>query len=488
MLVRMRHASPLVIPGLLLGLLAPAPSRAAETPLRERLDTVLARLGPHATSAVRVVSLPGGQVLYERNADLSLNPASNMKLVTSATALAKLGPDYRFTTRVLATAPPADGVIEGALVLQGGGDPVLETPDLEKLADALKTAGVRKVTGGLTADDFRYDAERLGIGWNSDDEPFYYSAQISALTLNRNVLNVDVFPGKTEGEPAVVKVRPLPEYVRVVAQPTTGKAGSQSRVNFSRDRARNDLRITGTIAVDGAPLKDRELTMEEPELFTAGVFRKLLAERGIEVTGETSRGKAPAGAAPLAQVQSRPLSEIVALLNKPSDNLVAEMLLKELGYVGKQSGTATAGSDVVEGWLKEIGIRTAGVTVNDGSGLSRMDLVTARVLSDLLIYADKQPWREVFIQSLPVAGIDGTLRNRMKETAAASNVKAKTGSLAHVSALSGYVTTSGGERVVFSVIINNVLIPTSNANAAKRIEDAIAVALAEQKGSLAAGR
>lgn len=458
--------------------LAAGSARADDAAIKSRIDAALERLAPHAITAVRVISATRNQVIYERNVDLSLNPASNMKLFTSAAALAKLGPDYRFTTRVLSHGQIDRQVLSGDLVLQGGGDPVLETPDLERLADAVKAAGIRQVRGRLLADDFRYDDERLGIGWNSDDEPYYYSAQISALTLNRNVLTLDIAPGKKAGQPAVVTVKPVRGYVRVTLLPTTGPAGSATRLSISRARARNEVRITGSIAAGAAAVRNREVTMEEPELFAATVFRKLLRERGIEVTGGIKRGRAPEGAAELASHASRPLSEIVALLNKPSDNLVAEMLLKELGFKVRGAGDAYAGSDVVEAWLREIGVRTTGLRINDGSGLSRMDLVTARAVSDLLAHAEKQPWGPAFLASLPVGGVDGTLRNRFKGTPAEKNLKAKTGSLSRVSALGGYVTSAGGERFIFSVLINNYAGSTASA---KGVEDAIGIALAEDR-------
>lgn len=467
--------------GLLAAWLAVTPAAADPAALRERIDAALAKLGPHPTAAVRVVSLTRGEVLYERNPDLSLNPASNMKLFTLAAVLARLGPDYRFTTRALGVGPVQDGTLKGNLVLQGGGDPVLETPDLEKLADSVKQAGVRRVAGMLVADDYRFDAERLGIGWNSDDEPFYYSAQISALSVNRNVLTLDITPGKKPGAPAEVTVKPLPHYVRVTARPTTGPAASTTRLSISRSRARNEVQVTGTIAADASPVTGREVTMEDPHLFTASLFKKLLRERGIEVTGGVVRAPAPEGATEIAKHVSRPLSEIGPLLNKPSDNLIAEMLLKEIGYAVRKKGDAVNGSEVVEAWLKETGIARSGVVINDGSGLSRMDLVTARAVSELLAHADRQPWGPAFMESLPVAGVDGTLRSRFKSTAAEKNLKAKTGSLSHVTALGGYVTSAGGERFLFSVLINNYIGPLSGANGAKRIEDEIGVALAEDR-------
>jgi D-alanyl-D-alanine carboxypeptidase/D-alanyl-D-alanine-endopeptidase (penicillin-binding protein 4) len=449
--------------------------------LAERIDATLAQVGPHAVGAVRVVSLARGEVRYERNADLSLNPASNMKLLTSATALAKLGPEYRFTTRVLASARPQDGRLAGSLILQGGGDPVLETNGLEALADTVKAAGIREVEGGLTVDDYRFDAQRLGTGWSWDDEPYYYSAQISALTLNRNVIRVEVRPGKSAGDPAVVTAPLLAEYATLKVSAMTAASGSESKIDVERIRGRNEVTVTGSIPLDRAEPASVSVTMEEPELYAGAVFRKLLAERGVHVAGAVTRARVPEGAERIAEHASVPLSEIVTLLNKPSDNLIAEMLLKELGYAVKKSGDAGAGSTVVEGWLKESGIDTGGVKVNDGSGLSRMDLVTARVLSDLLVKADAQPWKEPFFASLPIAGVDGTLRGRMKGTVAERNVHAKSGTLAHVTALSGYVTTAGGERLAFSILINNWPGPVSGPMGAKKFEDAIVLALAEQK-------
>jgi len=460
----------------------PAVTVAADMPLGARIDSALATLGPHALSAVRVVSLPDRKVLYERNVDLSMNPASNMKLFTSAAAMAKLGADYRYTTRVVAAARPnSEGVLDGDLTLVGGGDPVLETPHLEKLADALQAAGLREVTGGLVADDYRYDDERLGIAWNSDDEPFYYSAQITALTVNRNVLLVDVEPGASVGDAARVTARPAGEYVTVENRVRTVAASETTSIRITRRRARNEVVVSGRIAVGTEAARGREVTMEEPQLYTAQLFRNMLTARGIAVKGPNRHGRVPVGGVELAAHLSVPMSEILPLLNKPSDNLIAEMLLKEIGFAVRKSGDATAGSEVLEAWLKEIGIETGGVRVNDGSGLSRMDLVTSRAVSDLLLWVDQQPWRDTYIRSLPVAGVDGTLRSRLRGTTAEKNVTAKTGSLSHVTALGGYVTGRGGQRYVLSILINNYPGPLSGATGAKRAEDAIALALAESE-------
>lgn len=459
----------------------------ADDALAVKIDAALLRLGPHPVAAVRVIALPAGEILYERNADLSMNPASTMKLVTSAAALAKLGPDHRFTTRVLVTGSRksgryGSGVLAGDLVLQGGGDPVLETPHLEKLADAVRAAGIRKVTGGLRVDDHRYDAERLGIGWSWDDEPYYYNPQISALSVNRNILTVDIRPGRTVGAPALVELRPLAGYMAVGARPKTIETGGDTKIEVTRTRGRNTLRVTGTIPLAGEPVRAREVTMEDPAAFAGALFKKLLADRGVRVVGPVVRGATPAGARGVASHQSITLSEILPLLNKPSDNLIAEMLLKEIGFVCKNSGDVYKGSEVVEQWLRDIGIVTTGVRMNDGSGLSRMDLVTARVLSDLLVKIETMPWKDAFVRSLAISGVDGTLKNRFKGTAAEKNLHGKTGTLAHITALAGYLTTVRGERLAFSMLVNHYPGRMSGPDGAKRVEDAIVLLLAERDG------
>jgi D-alanyl-D-alanine carboxypeptidase/D-alanyl-D-alanine-endopeptidase (penicillin-binding protein 4) len=464
---------------LALALLLTAVAQAQAPSLAERIDAALAKLGPHAAVGVRIVAARRGEVLYERNPDLSLNPASNMKLFTAAAALAKLGPDYRFTTRVLAAGELGRrGTLRGALVLQAGGDPVLETPHLEALADAVKAAGLRELRGDLLADDTRYDDVRLGNGWNWDDEPFYYSAQISALTLDRNVARVTVRPGTKPDAPVAVEVNPAPRYLAVTNAAVTSAAGTPSTLRIDRARGRNEVRVSGRLPLGTQPV-EAPITVEEPALHAAELFRTLLEQRGIRVRGRTRRAAAPPGARELAARQSEPLSRIVALLNKPSDNLIAEMLVKELGYAVKHSGDWDSGTTVLRDWLKEEGIGTTGLTLNDGSGLSRQDLVTARSITDLLARARTQPWYGVFEASLPVAGVDGTLRRRLKGTPAEGRLHAKTGSLSHVSALSGYLTTRGGEPVLFSILINNYPGPLSAPNGPTRVQDEIATALAE---------
>ncbi len=440
------------------------------------------RLGPYASAGIRLVALsdsgdPNDAVLFEHNPDSSLNPASNMKLLTSIAALGKLGPEYRFRTRVLARGDIRHGTLRGDLVLQGGGDPILETPGLERLAETLLAHGLKRVDGNLIADDSRFDQERLGSGWNAGDEPFYYSAQVSALSVNRNVLTLGISPGSAVGASARVTVLPVEGYVRLLEVPRTGPPavpGQELDLRVRRDRGRNDVRLDGTIPQDAAPTT-REVTVEEPQLYAATLFKQLLASKGIRVRGAVSAGTATPDARELAAEASPPLAAILPLLNKPSDNLVAEILLKEIGRASTGVGSSAAGATAARAWLRERNIDTGGVRQVDGSGLSRMDLLTPRAVTGMLVAAWRQPWRDAFLASLPVMGVDGTLRNRLRGSAAERVVQAKTGTLNAVSALGGYAHTRSGKTLVFSILINNYLAQPS----AKRIEDAIALAIVE---------
>jgi len=263
--------------------------------------------------------------------------------------------------------------------------------------------------------------------------------------------------------------------VRVQGEATTGPDGSESSIRAIRVRGRNEIHVTGRIPLNQKEPTRQVLSVEAPERYAGLLFRRLLTERGVAVRRPgVLRRQAPASVTEVGALASPPLSEILALLNKPSDNLIAEMLLKELGYLHSGRGSAAAGGQAVTAWLQTLGVPPAGLRVADGSGLSRHDLVTTRLVSDLLLRAEREPWRAAFLASLPVGGVDGTLRLRMRGTPAANQVRAKTGTLANVSALSGYVTTAGGRRLVFSIVTNHHGGPVS----AKRVEDNIAAALA----------
>jgi PBP4 family serine-type D-alanyl-D-alanine carboxypeptidase len=267
-----------------------------------------------------------------------------------------------------------------------------------------------------------------------------------------------VRPGKKAGDPAVVKVTPPTGYMIVRNECKTSEAGATKSVFVDRVRGRNTIRITGTVPLDYKPEGPEEaITMEEPTLFACQTLLEMLRREGIQVKGQPIRGKKPDGAEVVLVHNSPPMSEMLALLNKPSDNLIAECLLKNLGAQLKGKGTAAAGEEVELEFLKKVGADMTAISITDGSGLSRCNHVSPKNLAAVLKYMHKHQHSKFYIDSLPIAGVDGTLKKRMKGTLAEGNVKAKTGYVSRVSSLSGFVTTKSGEPLVFSILMNNHL-------------------------------
>lgn len=451
--------------------LLPLPPAAAE-PLSRRIDAVLQQLGPHTPHSVRLLDARTGRLIYEKNPDLALMPASNMKLVTSAAAFAHLGPGYRFTTRLMARPPRQKGRIE-TLYLVGGGDPSLTTEDLRRMACALAAKGVSSV-GELAADDSRYDDARLGFGWNWDDEPYYYSAQMSALTVNRGVQYVTVRPGAGPGDPARVEVAPSPGYQQVSSQAITGPPGGSARIEIGRVRGRNIVTVKGVIPQDAEPVRDERVTVEEPALYAAHLLAGLLEAQGIRV-GEASRiAAAPSQAVEWVRHESEPLSTLAIHLNKRSDNLYAEMLLKEIGLMTRGRGSSAEGRETALRWMRSLGIPVGGLRISDGSGLSRLNYLTTGTLSELLRAVNQAPWRRSFFATLPVAGTDGTLSSRLKGTDAAGRLLAKTGTILDSSGLSGYILAGPEPRYILSFLGNNYRPPENAPPSLKRVEDEVA--------------
>jgi D-alanyl-D-alanine carboxypeptidase/D-alanyl-D-alanine-endopeptidase (penicillin-binding protein 4) len=423
-----------------------------------------------------------GETLYDRNGEMRMLPASNTKLFTSTAAMHVLGPSYRFHTDVLATAPVRGGKLRGDLYLKGYGDPTALESDYVGLAKQLKTAGVRRVDGDLIADDTYFDHQRLGDSWAWDDEPYYYNAQISALTLAPNTdydsgtAIVESRPGAAVGAPVKLDLVPANGVLKVVNTAKTGAAGSSNTLSIERDHGTNVVRVSGSVPM-GAAVGQEWVTVWEPELYAADVFRRALAAQGISVTGHIKNAGTPAGARQLARDESMTVGELLTPFLKLSNNMHAETLVKAMGAVVEADGSWPAGLGVVTDYAKSLGVDTSRIRLSDGSGLSRKVNVTAGAVTDVLIGAQKEPWWQQWYDALPIAGnperfVGGTLRSRMLNTPAANNLHGKTGSLTGVTALSGYVTDKDGRKLVFSMISNNYL------DNPRSIEDAVGVTLA----------
>lgn len=494
---------------------APTPtSTATQTPaaaprtleeLRARIREITNR--PEFASshlAVKIASLDTGRVVYEENADKWMQPASNLKLYTVAATLDRFGPDYRFVTSVYAPArPDTSGTVRGDLTVYGRGDPTYATRfngdttgdyyrAFDELASRIASAGVRRVEGDLVGDESYFAGGPLAPGWEWDDLQWWYGAEVSALSVNDNSVDLSVKPGARVGDPALISLGPSTPLVTVVDRTTTAARGTKREVSVHRPLGQNIIEVGGSIALDDAGYS-ASVAISRPALMFATMLRTSLERRGIVFTGRTrtidAQGRADgaplqvSALVELATRQSPPLSVIAAQTMKPSQNLYTELLLRALGKAGEvadpKQTSAEAGIKAVRDFLRAAGADDSKLNMLDGSGLSRGNLVTAETTVRLLVHMNRHRYGAVFRDSLPIAGVDGTLRNRMKGTAAANNVRAKTGTLSSATSLSGYLFTAAGERLVFSLMINN---PPRDFSPTAKFTDAVALLLASFTG------
>jgi D-alanyl-D-alanine carboxypeptidase/D-alanyl-D-alanine-endopeptidase (penicillin-binding protein 4) len=439
-----------------------------------------------------------GEVLFEQNADRYFVPASNMKLFTTALALAKLGPEFQFLTTLESLASPSpDGRLHGPLFLVGRGDPNLSNrkfpyaqkeefdgpPEraLAELTDKLAAKGVKEVDGDVVGDDSYFPRDRYPNGWEIDDMVWEYGAAISAIVVDDNTVLLTLTPGEKAGDHVDALVSPpTPEFV-VDNQVVTSAAGVKPELALKREPGANLVTVLGTLPARSNPRK-LTLAIQEPALHAAAMLKRLLEERGIQVNGvarELSNAVAtpPVQRVVLAEHLSIPLGESVRLVNKISQNLHTEMLLRTAARQKSLWTTPDELANFPADFYAEAGIPPGDVVQTDGSGLSRHDLVTPRAIVALLVYAQRQPWFGDYFASLPVAGVDGTLEDRMKNSIAAGRLHAKTGSVEHVRTRAGYADLPSGRRIVFSFMSNNM---GSKGHEATDALDALSIAMMEE--------
>lgn len=438
-----------------------------------------------ATVSLMVRDARSGATLYQHNPRTRLVPASNLKLLTTAAAMDVLGPHYRFATQLLSNGIRQGDRLTGNLYLRGLGDPSIQFADYQALAAQLASQGVRQVQGDLVLDDTWFDAERLGVDWSHDDETTYYGAQISALTVAPNadfdagsVLVTAKAPLRV-GSPVSVDIYPPTDYLQLSNRAVSGPGNSYG---INRRHGTNLLQLSGAVAPGRQ--SQQLISVWEPTQLVANLFEQALAQQGIKVLGRRVMGGAsPAGVTVLAEHQSAPLQELIVPLLKLSNNTMSEALLKAMGRQTANSGTAAAGALAVAGFLKRQGLDTSVLSQVDGSGLSRRNLVSSQILTDLLLAASKQPWFDAWYNALPVAGnadrmTGGSLGYRLRGTPAENNLHAKTGSMAGVSSLSGYITDAHGRKRVFAMLTNNYVVAGAQV---KAVENRVAVALSRSE-------
>ena len=431
--------------------------------LRYDIDRILCdSIFTPARASVRIVSLDSKQVLFERDSKMLTRPASNMKLLTSATALHVLGTDYQFRTFVLADTAPNEGVLAGNLYLKGYGNPDLKTSDLDTLAAQVQLTGIKSIKGGVVGDASFFDDLYWGNGWQWDDEPDSDAPFLTPLAINDNCIQVTVAPGRAPADSVNVDIDPHTRYVSLVNKAKTVGDTILHQLTVTRlfKERLNTILVDGEMLIGASPVK-RKISLWKPELYTATLFQEALQRRGIAVEKEPSVGLAPANAHQIA-THSRRLDSAVINLNKISDNLTAEITLKTLGAVTSGTpGSAQAGIYAVHQFLTSLGIDTTKFHMADGSGVSFYNLLTAEMIVQLLEGVSHQKAIfPTFYESLPVAGVDGTLGKRMTHTPAEGNLRAKTGTISGVSSLSGYVHTLDGEMLAFSMSMQNFIYPT----------------------------
>jgi D-alanyl-D-alanine carboxypeptidase/D-alanyl-D-alanine-endopeptidase (penicillin-binding protein 4) len=445
---------------------AAAKEPVASSGLQPAIDRIVDRpVFAGAFWGIEVRSLRTGKVLYARNAGKNMKPASTLKLVTTAAALDAFGPDLRLRTTVETAAPrDAMGRILGDVYLVGRGDPELSgrfaddrtSAGFEEMAEALKAAGVRRIEGRLVGHEGLFSGDRRGSDWAWGDLVWRYGAEVSALSFNHNAALLTIWPGERAGDPVMVERFPESRYYSVVSTATTSPPGAASDLVLQRDFGSNVVRVGGTLGVGEDP-EELAVALEDPARYAATVFAEVLDAKSIRVTGgvATSSDPLPAGARVLAGHDSPPLAEILKGVNKPSQNLHTEMLLRLLGARLRGAGTVEAGHGAVTEFLRRVGVDPRAWALQDASGLSRSDLVSPHEMVSLLAAMDKHRYGAAFRDSLPIAGVDGTLEHRMRGTAARGRVVAKTGTIRHVNALAGYATAPRGERLAFAIVVNH---------------------------------
>jgi D-alanyl-D-alanine carboxypeptidase/D-alanyl-D-alanine-endopeptidase (penicillin-binding protein 4) len=453
---------------------------------------------------VKVVYLDSGKVIFEHNPQKLFSPASNSKLYTVALALDRLGPDYRIKTSLYSTAKPnSSGVLKGDLIAFGRGDPTINArlhendiyAALEPLVTALTNAGVQRITGDLIGDDSYIHGPPYGSGWAWDDAESYYGAEISALTINDNTLQVSVKPGSKAGDPCILGLSPPTSYITISNQTETVTNSTRRTINFYRPLNENVIYATGKMPLENPAYND-DLTVHNAAGLFVSFFKEALARHGIKVDGKVRTiGWLERRANPihteklveLGSVESLPMSDIAREVMKPSQNLYTDLLL---AHVGEQRRTAdTSPNETSEDlgirelnkFLSEVGVKKGDVFFEEGSGLSRNNLTTPNATIALLQFMSRHKCADAYLSALPIAGVDGTLRNRMKDTAAANNVRAKTGTLRWANSLSGHVTTAAGDHLLFSIMLNRYHNSDPNRSARSDL-DTIAIMLAEFNG------
>ena len=436
-----------------------------------------------AQSGIEVYSLDRSEIVYEKDSSRLLVPASNNKILTVCVALLCLGPDFRIKTRVLTDGHVQDGVLTGNLIVSGSGDPTnsarFHSGDpfsvFKEWSAKLKTLNVRKIKGDIIGNEGDF-GEMLGAGWEWNDLAESFAAPVSSLQFNENSVSIEISPGSKKGAPATIRASPIQDFIKLENGVVTEEEGTSPHLEINRIDSDEGIAVHGTIP-EGAAVT-RTVSVRDPVRYYLWALKDTLLVEGIDAAScglNKTKLYEPPAASLLWIDESPKLSEIIKPVLKASQNIYAETLVRILGSELRKSGTFSEGKEIVEDTLSRIGLDKGSYFYADGSGLSRLNLITPDGLVRILRFMHGQQDFDLFANALSVAGSDGTLASRMKGTKAENNVHAKTGTLANVSSISGYVRTSDDELLAFSMMFNNFL---ASRGAVEALQDKALVRLA----------
>lgn len=479
----------------------PPISGASLTGLTSRINAVLD--APEFRGAqwfVRVETLDG-DVLYDRDGEEVAMPASLMKLFTTAAAFAKLGPEFRYETRLEVRGDvDANGVLQGSLVIVGSGDPslgawhpenVVQSPELLRTwVAAVRASGIREISGDVVGDGRFFSRQYYNPEWELGDLPFWYATGTSGLAIEENAFRFSVAPGPTVGAPAIIRTMPQTEFLTIENRVTTRPSGRRSIAEVSwRDPQSNTIRIDGAVAVDSPPLEGGRGSVWDGPLYAATLLTERLRNAGIVVRGGARSmatmpnarelDNTPEGQRRTISTNTSPaLRDLVRVINKDSHNFFADQVVRTLGARFGSFGGYRSGTEVVRDWLEKVGVPSVPLLqMSDGSGLSRRNGMQARQLTALLRHVEtSEPWRAAFRATLPVAGVDGTMKKRLTGAAVKGRVLAKTGYIPRVRTIAGYATTADDETLVFCILANSYRVETQRV---ERAQDAVCEALTQ---------
>jgi serine-type D-Ala-D-Ala carboxypeptidase/endopeptidase (penicillin-binding protein 4) len=433
-----------------------------------------------------IEGLDDGKTLFRHNEHKIFIPASNMKLYTSAAALSILKPEFQFQTYFYTNGSLDNGTLNGDLIIRGMGDPTISGRFRENdifayfkdWQDSLKQSGIKKINGRIIADESFFSGSKVRRTWEWDDLPFYYAAQIGALSFNDNCIDLEIIPTMQPSDSVFITQNPEFSEVTIINRARTIHRDSIKTFDISRERGRNIITLSGGLPAGSSNIR-QSITIEDPANYFVQVLHHFWRQNGMEISGQPDviSEKSVIDYDELSALfihHSPPLSELLKVVNKNSNNFFTEQFLNTLGVARHAEGSQRSGLRAMNNWAASIGIAPAEFNMIDGSGLSRKNLISPFSTATLLRYMYRHPHFNIFAESLPIAGVDGTLRSRMKDTRAAGNVRAKTGFVGNTRCLSGYVNDADGRPYLFVIMINNYVVPTPYAN---NLQDKVCVLL-----------